>query len=302
MRWNPGGEQSQNIEDRRGAGMGGRSHDRHRWRRHPVRAQPDLRPRPGVAGPAAAGPGAAETSGEAPPLETTPEEEAKVVEIGQMLDDLELTWAKLLGGRYQKPTLVLFRGATPSACGMGESAMGPFYCPGDRKVYLDLEFFDQLDRRFGAPGDFAQAYVIAHEVGHHVQNLLGIERQVRALQQQSPREANALSVLMELQADCFAGVWGHSTAQRGQTRRRRCRRRPARRIGDRRRRVAAAVVGACASGEFHARVRGATRRVAQAWPGDGRRQVLRHLQGWELTYKLLLLIRGAREGYVHHSQ
>jgi predicted metalloprotease len=154
-------------------------------------------------------------SGQAGPLETTPQEEAKVVEIGQMLDDLQATWARLLGGRYQKSTLVLFRGATESACGLGESAMGPFYCPGDQKVYLDLEFFDQLDRRFGAPGDFAQAYVIAHEVGHHVQNLLGIERQVRALQQRSPRQANQLSVLMELQADCFAGVWGHSTAQRG---------------------------------------------------------------------------------------
>ena len=219
-----------------------------------------------------------------------------------MLGDLEVTWAKLLGGRYQKPTLVLFRGATPSACGMGESAMGPFYCPGDRKVYLDLEFFDQLDRRFGAPGDFAQAYVIAHEVGHHVQNLLGIERQVRALQQQSPRQANQLSVLMELQADCFAGVWGHSTAQRGHPRTRRRRRRPARRLGDRRRCVAAAVVGTGPSGEFHARVRGAARRVAQAGPGDRRHQVLRHLQGRELTYKLLLLIRGAGRAHVHHSQ
>jgi len=156
-----------------------------------------------------------ETTGQSPPVDTTPQEEAKVNEIGYMLDDLQQTWAKLLGGRYQKATLVLFRGATASACGMGESAMGPFYCPGDRKVYLDLEFFDQLDRRFGAPGDFAQAYVIAHEMGHHIQNLLGIERQIRTLQQQSPRQANPLSVLMELQADCFAGVWGHSTAQRG---------------------------------------------------------------------------------------
>jgi len=149
------------------------------------------------------------------PLQTTPEEERLVDDLGKALDDLQGTWARLLPGQYRKSTLVLFRGATPSACGMGESAMGPFYCPGDQKVYLDLQFFSDLDRRFGAPGDFAQVYVVAHEIGHHVQNLLGVERQVRALQQRSPAQANQLSVLMELQADCFAGVWGHSTAQRG---------------------------------------------------------------------------------------
>jgi uncharacterized protein len=149
------------------------------------------------------------------PLQTTPEEERLVDDLGKALDDLQSTWARLLPGQYRASTLVLFRGATPSACGMGESAMGPFYCPGDEKVYLDLQFFSELDRRFGAPGDFAQVYVVAHEIGHHVQNLLGIERQVRGLQQRSPSQANQLSVLMELQADCFAGVWGHSTAQRG---------------------------------------------------------------------------------------
>ena len=216
MRWNPGGQRSGDIEDRRAVRMGGRGASMGiggivllfilslvlgRDMVSPVLQQQAQMP--------------PQESGQAGPLETTPQEEAKVVEIGQMLDDLQATWARLLGGRYQKSTLVLFRGATESACGLGESAMGPFYCPGDQKVYLDLEFFDQLDRRFGAPGDFAQAYVIAHEVGHHVQNLLGIERQVRALQQRSPRQANQLSVLMELQADCFAGVWGHSTAQRG---------------------------------------------------------------------------------------
>ena len=216
MRWNPGGQRSDDIEDRRAVRMGGRGASMGiggivllfilslvlgRDMVSPVLQQQAQMP--------------PQDSGQAGPLETTPQEEAKVIEIGQMLDDLQATWARLLGGRYQKSTLVLFRGATESACGLGESAMGPFYCPGDQKVYLDLEFFDQLDRRFGAPGDFAQAYVIAHEVGHHVQNLLGIERQVRALQQRSPRQANQLSVLMELQADCFAGVWGHSTAQRG---------------------------------------------------------------------------------------
>jgi len=156
-----------------------------------------------------------EPTTESGPIQSTPAEEAKVLEISDMLDDAQDTWTKLLGGRYRRSTLVLFRGATPSACGMGDSAMGPFYCPADQKVYLDLEFFDELDRRFGAPGDFAQNYVIAHELGHHVQNILGIDRQVRALQQRSPRQANQLSVLMELQADCLAGVWGHSTAQRG---------------------------------------------------------------------------------------
>ena len=148
------------------------------------------------------------------PLQTTPEEEERVKFMSFVLDDIQATWPKVLGPQYRETTLVLFRGATPSACGMGESAMGPFYCPGDQKVYLDLEFFDQLDRRFGAPGDFAQAYVIAHEIGHHVQNLLGIDRQVRALQQRAPSQANQLSVLMELQADCFAGIWGHSTGRR----------------------------------------------------------------------------------------
>jgi predicted metalloprotease len=216
VRWSPGGEKSQDIEDRRGMRMGGGrgvpmgiggiailfvlSLLFGRDLVSPVIEQTTSQP---------------DATMESGPLQTTPEEEAKVVEIGKMLDDLQATWTRLLGGRYQKSTLVLFRGATPSACGMGESAMGPFYCPGDQKVYLDLEFFDQLHRRFGAPGDFAQAYVIAHEVGHHVQSILGVERQVRALQQRSPRQANQLSVLMELQADCFAGVWGHSTAQRG---------------------------------------------------------------------------------------
>jgi predicted metalloprotease len=116
--------------------------------------------------------------------------------------------------RYEKPTLVLFSDAVASACGFNSAAVGPFYCPMDRKLYLDLSFFNELDRRFGAPGDFAQAYVIAHEVGHHVQNLFGIAGRIHAARQRaSESEANALSVRMELQADCFAGVWGHDAAQ-----------------------------------------------------------------------------------------
>ncbi len=127
-----------------------------------------------------------------------------------VLADTETTWRALLGDRYEDPRLVLFTGGVHSACGATSSAVGPFYCPGDHKVYLDLSFFNEMSQRLGAPGDFAQAYVIAHEVGHHVQNLLGVAEKVNRLQRQaSETERNALSVRMELQADCFAGVWGH---------------------------------------------------------------------------------------------
>lgn len=130
-----------------------------------------------------------------------------------VLADTEDTWGEIFaagGQRYQAPQLVLFTGATRSACGVGQAEMGPFYCPADGKVYLDLSFFDELHRRFGAPGDFAQAYVIAHEVGHHVQNLLGIADKVQQVRQRvSEREADQLSVRMELQADCLSGVWAN---------------------------------------------------------------------------------------------
>ena len=127
-----------------------------------------------------------------------------------VLADTETTWRQLLGPQYEDPRLVLFTGAVHSACGSTSSAVGPFYCPNDRKVYLDLSFFNAMARRFGAPGDFAQAYVIAHEVGHHVQNYMGIAEKVTRLRHQaSEREGNVLSVRMELQADCFAGVWGY---------------------------------------------------------------------------------------------
>src|SRR5215217_3679995 len=129
-----------------------------------------------------------------------------------VLADTEETWQSLLpslGHQYSNPHLVLFTGAVRSACGMSSSAVGPFYCPGDRKVYLDLSFFDDLSQRLGAEGDFAQAYVIAHEIGHHVQNLLGIAEAQQGRRMASPAEANALSVRMELQADCLAGVWGY---------------------------------------------------------------------------------------------
>jgi len=119
------------------------------------------------------------------------------------------------GVPYRHAKLVLYRDLTNSGCGAAQSATGPFYCPEDEKVYIDLGFYDELQRRFGAPGQFAQAYVLAHEMGHHIQNLLGIERKVHSLQDQDPRAANPLSVKMELQADCFAGIWAKSTDQRG---------------------------------------------------------------------------------------
>ena len=143
----------------------------------------------------------------------SPEEQQMADFVSVVLADTEDTWTEIFrqsGKTYQEPSLVLYTGAVQSACGTGSAAMGPFYCPGDRKVYIDLSFFDELRRRHGAPGDFAQAYVIAHEVGHHVQNLLGISERVQSEQRGLGKaEANALSVKVELQADCFAGVWGN---------------------------------------------------------------------------------------------
>jgi predicted metalloprotease len=140
-----------------------------------------------------------------------PDEMSEFVKV--VLGDTEDVWGSVFsqaGRDYQEPQLVLFSGAVQSACGFAQSAMGPFYCPRDGRVYIDLSFYDQLRERFRAPGDFAQAYVIAHEVGHHVQNLLGISDQVmRQRQRSGEARANALSVRMELQADCFAGLWAH---------------------------------------------------------------------------------------------
>ncbi len=136
-------------------------------------------------------------------------EQPQVEFVSRVLGDTEDTWGQIMPG-YAPATLVLYRAATPTACGQGAASAGPFYCPGDRKVYLDLTFLDELQRRYSAPGDFAAAYVIAHEVGHHVQTISGIASQVRQAQQRADeREANALQVRMELQADCYAGVWAH---------------------------------------------------------------------------------------------
>jgi predicted metalloprotease len=162
------------------------------------------------------GPSAPTGDGSAP-ISETPAERERVEFVSFVLDDLQQAWSQEFasaGREYDRAKLVLFRDAVDSACGLGQSATGPFYCPSDGKVYLDLGFFDDLANRFGAAGEFAQAYVIAHEVGHHVQNLLGLSDQVRALQERRPDDRNALSVRLELQADCLAGVWAHSTRRR----------------------------------------------------------------------------------------
>ena len=151
------------------------------------------------------------------PAQRPPADDRMAAFVSTVLADTEDVWKQQfsqMGGSYRDPKLVLFRGATPTACGTGQTAMGPFYCPGDQKVYIDLAFYDTLRSQLGAPGDFAQAYVIAHEVGHHVQNLMGITDKVdQARQRMSEAQANALSVRLELQADCFAGVWGYHAQQ-----------------------------------------------------------------------------------------
>lgn len=217
MRWSPGGS-SRDVEDRRGAGGGFRLPGG----------------RMGLGGLVVVlilslvfkqdffsllSGGTSAPGAEAGPVTASPEEEQLKQFIIFVLNDVQGTWdqelPKQAQSQYQHATLVLFRDATQSACGVGEAAMGPFYCPGDNKVYIDLGFYQALHERFGAPGDFAQAYVLAHEVGHHLQTLLGIERQVRAEQSNRPDRVNDLSVRMELQADCFAGAWGYSASQRG---------------------------------------------------------------------------------------
>lgn len=158
-------------------------------------------------------PGAAQQA----PAKDSPEQQKQVQFVSFVLDDVQNTWTRELpkaGHPYQRAKLVLFTDSVRSGCGNAESAMGPFYCPTDAKVYIDLGFYNQLKTRFGAPGDFAQAYVIAHEIGHHVQNLLGTDDKMRAAQRNNPRQANELSVRLELQADCYAGIWAHSTQQR----------------------------------------------------------------------------------------
>jgi predicted metalloprotease len=169
-----------------------------------------------MGGSGALGPGPVVVSQPRPP---SPQQDRLADFVSVVLADTEDTWSQEFrqqGGRYTPPKLVIFDGTVSSACGLAQAAMGPFYCPNDQKVYVDLAFYRQLRQQLGAPGDFAQAYVIAHEVGHHVQHLLGIDQQVQRAQRRLPqREANQLSVRLELQADCLAGVWArHSDSQR----------------------------------------------------------------------------------------
>lgn len=158
-------------------------------------------------------PSSAPTVSSSEPLQESAEEKERVDFVSVILADTEDTWSAIFkenGQRYTPPKLVLFRGVVNSACGTAQAAMGPFYCPADQQVYIDLSFYDQLQNQFKAPGDFAQAYVIAHEVGHHIQNLLGISQQVNAARNKmSQVQWNKLSVKQELQADCFAGIWAH---------------------------------------------------------------------------------------------
>jgi predicted metalloprotease len=214
MKWTPGGS-TEDIEDRRGQGGGG-------FRGGPVGIGVVLvllvvslltgRNFLSLLDPNAVG--GTDQPSSSGPVSSSPDEDRLVQFVTFVINDAQATWARLLPGEYQKTTLVLFRDSTPTACGMGQVASGPFYCPGDQKVYIDLGFYDELKQRFGASGDFAQAYVIAHELGHHIQRLRGIEGRVRQAQEARPSAANALSVRLELQADCYAGIWGHSTAER----------------------------------------------------------------------------------------
>jgi uncharacterized protein len=222
MKWEDQ-ERSANVEDRRGQGMGGGGGPRLGGRGlglgtiviallagwifgiNPLTVLGVLGGDGGVSSPQVQ---------QAPgPAKAPPADDKAAAFVSVVLRDTEQVWNKVLQGsgtNYRDPKLVLFRGVTPSACGTGESAMGPFYCPGDAKVYLDLEFFETLAKRMGAPGDFAQAYVIAHEVGHHIQNSMGITAKVDAMRGRVPEaQMNAMSVRVELQADCLAGVWAH---------------------------------------------------------------------------------------------
>lgn len=223
MKWTPGG-QSPDVIDRRGAGGGG------------FGGFGGAGPKVGCGGfvvllllsvifgqdffsllGGGGGQAPAPPTEQAPPASASAEEQEQYQFVNFVIEDVQDTWTDLFaksGQTYPRAKLVVFRDTTSSGCGYAQSAMGPFYCPADQQAYIDLAFYEQLQNRFGAPGDFAQAYVIAHEIGHHVQNVLGISSQVRQAQERNPRNANQLSILLELQADCLAGVWGHSAAQR----------------------------------------------------------------------------------------
>lgn len=209
MRWR-GGRRSTNIEDRRGARAGPKLLGGGVGTIVLVLVAMYFGVDPTPLLQAVQGGGSASSSGTQPSAEDLKNDPlADMVSV--VVADTEDVWTEIFasqGRRYEAPTLVMFTGSTQSACGLGQAAMGPFYCPADKKAYIDLRFYDQMRTRFNAPGDFAQAYVIAHEIGHHVQNLLGISGQVHQMKQRLDKEeANVLSVRLELQADCLAGVW-----------------------------------------------------------------------------------------------
>jgi predicted metalloprotease len=222
MKWTPGGE-SQDIEDRRDEGGGGGGFQFGGMHLGIGGAlillvlslvfKQNFFALLGGGGPGPSSPAMSQPNGA-----RDQQEQPLVQFVSFVLDDTQKTWEELLpqqaGKPYRHAKLVLFRNYTQSGCGSAESATGPFYCPGDEKVYIDLGFYDELKQRFGAPGEFAQAYVLAHEVGHHVQKIIGVESRVRQMTEANPRMQNQLSVKMELQADCLAGVWAHSTQQR----------------------------------------------------------------------------------------
>lgn len=225
MRWDRGHE-SPDVIDRRGQGRGGGGPIGGAWltlapllMRHPAGIVVLLlllgvaffTSTSGVRDDTTSAPRVTQTTG-------APEADADKAFVSFVLDDVQNTWRGIFsnaGGRYENAKLVLFDGATSTACGYGEAATGPFYCPGDGRVYIDLSFYDELAARFGAKGDFAQAYVIAHEIGHHVQNQLGVASSVRNLRRSEREGETGANVRLELQADCFAGVWARSTATRG---------------------------------------------------------------------------------------
>ena len=234
MQWTPGGE-SQDIEDRRDQGGGGGDYSQGGLGgglggRHIgiggllvlgllslVFKRDLLSPFIGGGGDSSSYSGSPVASS-APNPARTQIEQPTVQFVSFIIDDVQKYWEQTLpplGKQYRHAKLVLFRDQTTSGCGAAQEASGPFYCPEDEKVYIDLGFYDELKQRFGAPGQFAQAYVLAHELGHHIQKILGIEAQVRQAQQRNPANENPLSVRVELQADCFAGMWGHSASQRG---------------------------------------------------------------------------------------
>tara|TARA_R110002073_G_scaffold123819_11_gene267985 strand:+ start:36342 stop:37337 length:996 start_codon:yes stop_codon:yes gene_type:complete len=224
MRWTDKGR-SKNLEDRRGARASGGKGVKGKLGAGTivivliaaVLGRTDLLETLGIGGGGGGGGGQASSQQTNAPAQSSPEDEKSMRFLSFLIDDMETVWTKRLSSGstpYEAPVLVVFRNGVDSACGFASSATGPFYCPGDHKLYLDTAFFDDLAVRFKAAGDFAQAYVVAHEVGHHLQTLLGTSKRMRRAQAATPSRKNELSVLLELQADCYAGIWAHDAAKR----------------------------------------------------------------------------------------